>query len=100
MTTLEYELRTAFKTGKVTLGSKSTIKNIKLGKAKVVVIAKNVDPNVKSDIMYYTRLAKIPVIEFNGTSLELGMLLGKPFPVQALAVLDVGESRIMELVGE
>ncbi len=100
MSSLEQELRTAVRTGKVLLGSKSTIKHLKLGKAKLVVIAKNADPNVKEDIRYYAKLSGIPVVEYDGTSIELGTLLGKPFPVQALAVLDAGESRILELVEE
>ena len=100
MATFEQELRTAYKTGKVLLGTKTTIKHLKLGKAKLVVISMNTEPTAKKDIEYYAKLSKIPVYEYNGTSVELGMLLGKPFPVQALAIIDTGDSNILELVEE
>ena len=100
MTSLERELKTAYTTGKVVLGSKSTIKLLKLGKVRLVVVAANADPTIKSDIQRYAQFSNTPILTFNGTSLELGALLGKPFPVQALAVLDPGESHIMELVEE
>ncbi len=97
---LEQELRTAYRTGKLELGTKSTIWNLKLGRAKMVIIASNADPSVKEDISRYARLSGIPVVEFNGTSLELGTVLGKPFPIQALAVLDAGDSNLLEFAEE
>ncbi len=97
---LEQELRTAYRTGKLELGTKSTIRNLKLGRAKMVIIASNADPSVKEDISRYARLSGIPVVEFNGTSLELGTVLGKPFPIQALAVLDAGDSNLLEFAEE
>jgi len=100
MVSLEQELRTAMKTGKLELGTKTTLKHLKFGKVKVVVIAANIDPNIREDIKRYASLSKTPVLTFQGTSLELGSLLGKPFPVQALAVIDQGESHILELVEE
>lgn len=97
---LEQELRTAYRTGKLELGTKSTIRNLKLGRAKMVIIASNADPSVKEDISRYARLSGIPVVEFNGTSIELGTVLGKPFPIQALAVLDAGDSNLLEFAEE
>lgn len=99
MPTLDSELRNVLRTGKALLGAKESIKAIKLGRAKVVVIAGNVDPRVRREIVKLTGLTNVPILEFPGTSVELGTILGKPYPVQAVAVLDVGDSRIMELVG-
>jgi len=97
---LESAVKTAYATGRVVLGTKSTIKSVLLGKAKVVVVASNADPSVKADLARYASLSGIPVVVFSGTSVELGALLGKPFPVQALAVLDPGDSNILELAEE
>ncbi len=97
---LEQELRTAYRTGKLELGTKSTIRNLKLGRAKMVIIASNADPSVKEDINRYASLSGIPVVEFNGTSIELGTVLGKPFPIQALAVLDAGDSNLLDFAEE
>ncbi len=98
MVSFEKELRTAYKTGKLALGSRETVKYTKLGKAKMIIIARNADPILKKDIDYYASFSKIPVYVYEGTSIELGVTIGKPFPVQALAVLDPGESHILDLV--
>ncbi len=98
--TIERELVNALKTGKVVLGSRKTLKLVKTGKAKAVIIAANAPPEIKKDILYYAKLGHIPVYVYPGTSLELGAVCGKPFMVASLAVLDPGSSRIVDLVLE
>ena len=99
-TTLENELKVALRTGKVVIGSNKTIKLVKLGKAKLVVIASNTPPSIKRDIKYYAKLSKIPVYEYEGTNMELGAICGKPFSVAALAIIDPGESNILSIIEE
>ncbi|ACV25075.1 50S ribosomal protein L30e [Methanocaldococcus fervens] len=91
-------IRTAVDTGKVILGSKRTMKFIKHGEGKLVVIAGNIPKDIEEDVKYYAKLSNIPVYQHKITSLELGAVCGKPFPVAALLVLDEGLSNIMELV--
>ncbi len=98
MVDLSRELKVAINTGKVILGSRRTIKSILRGEAKLVIIAANAPPDIKSDIEYYARLAQVNVITFPGSSWDLGAACGKPFKVSALAIVDPGESSIMELV--
>ncbi|MEM4444604.1 MAG: ribosomal L7Ae/L30e/S12e/Gadd45 family protein [Thermofilum sp.] len=45
----------------------------------------------------YASIAKIPVLVFEGSSRELGSVCRKPFMVSALAVLDPGESTILQM---
>ncbi|RLI39491.1 50S ribosomal protein L30e [Candidatus Bathyarchaeota archaeon] len=99
MAELAKAINMAVRTGKVLLGSKSTIKAAKLGKAKLIVVAENCPAHIRADVEYYARLSGIPVVEFKGTSWDLGQVCGKPFMVAALAVRDPGLSKIMELVG-
>ena len=94
------ELQMVLKTGSIAIGTKKTIKLAKLGKTKLIVLAKNAPPEVKKDIMYYAKLAKIPVYEFPGTNMELGAVCGKPFSIAALAIIDPGQSNIIELIKE
>ncbi|WP_461866087.1 50S ribosomal protein L30e [Thermococcus sp.] len=96
---LAFELRKVLETGKIIIGSKRTIELSKTGGAKLIIIAKNAPKDVKDDVTYYSRLSNIPVYEFDGTSVELGTLLGKPFVIAALAVVDPGESNILALAG-
>lgn len=96
---LAFELRKAIETGKVILGSNETIRLAKTGEAKLIIIAKNAPKEVKDDITYYAKLSSIPVYEFEGTSVELGTLLGKPFVIASMAIVEPGESKILSLAG-
>jgi len=99
MVDFAFELRKAEETGKIVMGAKKSIQYAKMGGARLIIVAKNARPEVKEDIEYYAKLSGIPIYEFDGTSVELGTLLGRPHTVSALAVLDPGESRILALVG-
>ena len=94
---LERELRNLIKTGKYYLGTKQTIKALKLGKAKLVVMAENTPPEIRKQVEYYARLSNTPVIVYKGTSVDLGLAIGKPFRVSLIAVIDEGSSRILDL---
>jgi len=93
-------LQFAAKTGQVVLGSKKTKKLVLLGKAKLVVVTANAPPEIKRDLKYYAKLSGIPVYVFPGTNIELGTILGKPFGVASMAIVDPGQSNILELVKE
>ncbi|WP_457751502.1 50S ribosomal protein L30e [Thermococcus sp.] len=99
MVDFAFELRKAEETGKIVMGAKKSIQYAKMGGARLIIVAKNARPDIKEDIEYYAKLSGIPIYEFDGTSVELGTLLGRPHTVSALAVLDPGESRILALVG-
>lgn len=96
---LAFELRKVLETGKVVIGSKRTLELSRSGGAKLIIIAKNAPREVKEDVEYYAKLSNIPVYEFDGTSIDLGTLLGKPFVVASLAIVDPGESNILALAG-
>lgn len=53
------------------MGSKSTMKTLRSGKAKLVLIAGNCPPLRKSELEYYAMLAKVPVHHFNGNNVRL-----------------------------
>ncbi len=97
---LERELRNLVKTGKVYLGVRESMKAVRLGKAKLLIIAENTPPEYRERLKYYAKLSKTPIIVFKGTSVDLGLTIGKPFRVSAIAVIDEGSSRILELVEE
>ena len=85
------------KTGKVWFGANSAIKNVKMGKAKLVVIAENCPINIREGLEYYCKLSKIPMIIYKGTSLDLGAACGKPFMVSALTIREPGDSDILKI---
>jgi large subunit ribosomal protein L30e len=68
--TISSRLALVMKSGKVTLGYKSTIKTLRSGKAKLVLIAANAPPLRKSELEYYAMLAKTPVHHFSGNNVS------------------------------
>ncbi|TPX06871.1 uncharacterized protein E0L32_002367 [Thyridium curvatum] len=88
-------LALVIKSGKVTMGYKSTLKTLRTGKAKLVLIAANTPPLRKSELEYYSMLAKVPVHHFSGANTELGTACGKLFRCSTMAILDAGDSDIL-----
>ncbi|OGI12457.1 hypothetical protein A3K64_04405 [Candidatus Micrarchaeota archaeon RBG_16_36_9] len=81
------DLRNALEEKKVILGSKRTLKYLKLGNVKKVIISSNAPESVKKDVEHYTKLTGIELETFDGTSKQLGIFCGKPFSISALAVV-------------
>ena len=59
------------KSGKVTMGYKSTLKALRSGKAKLVLIASNTGPLRKSELEYYSMLSKTNVHHFSGNNVRI-----------------------------
>ena len=100
MIDMDKAIATAVKTGKVALGSGNAAKSAKLGRARLIVIAVNCPTNTREDIMYYAKMSSIPVVIYKGTSIDLGMICGKPFMVSALTIREPGDSDILKAVKE
>ncbi len=82
-------LRSVLSTGKVVIGGRQTRDAVKNGKAQVVVLSSNCLAETVNEIK------NVPVINFPGTGVDLGVACGKPFSIAALAVLEPGESEIL-----
>ncbi|KAI9503309.1 60S ribosomal protein L30 [Coemansia spiralis] len=89
-------LALVMKSGKSALGYKSTLKALRAGKAKLVLISKNTPPLRKSEIEYYAMLAKTSVHHFGGNNIDLGTACGKLYRVGTLSVIDAGDSDILK----
>ncbi|CAB3386705.1 Hypothetical predicted protein [Cloeon dipterum] len=83
------------KSGKCVLGYKQTLRTLRQGKAKLVIIANNTPPLRKSEIEYYAMLAKTGVHHYTGNNNELGTACGKYFRVCTLSITDPGDSEII-----
>ena len=94
---IERGIRVAVDTGKVILGSNKSIQAIKLGNGELVVMAANAPKNLKEDVEVYSKLSEMPVHIFDGSSVDLGSICGKPFTVSVLVIQEPGDSNILEL---
>merc|ERR1711918_79664 len=88
-------LALVMKSGKFQLGYKKTLETLRMGKAKLVIIANNTPPLRKSEIEFYAMLAKTGVHHYTGNNNELGTACGKYFRVTTLSITDPGDSDII-----
>jgi large subunit ribosomal protein L30e len=92
---IQRSLRTVISTGKVLIGADQTEKSVRKGEAKLVIIASN--SPASDDIRKAASEKSVTVYEYKGMGTQLGPACGKPFAISALAVLDAGESDILNL---
>ena len=90
-------IRLAVESGKVEFGSRRGAIAGAEGKAKLIIIAKNTPKKNMDSINEQLKKSKTPVMEFGGSTMELGSVCGKPFPVSVLSIYDAGNSNILEL---
>merc|ERR1712042_378798 len=88
-------LRLVMKSGKYHLGYRQTIKDLRNGKAKLIILANNIPAIRRSEIEYYAMLAKTRVHHYTGNNIELGTACGKYFRVSVLSITDPGDSDII-----
>lgn len=91
------KLQLVMKSGKASLGYRTTIKALRLNKTKMVIISNNTPALRKSEIEYYAMLAKCGVHHYAGGNSELGTACGKYYRVSVVAVTDPGDSDIYRL---
>merc|ERR1712046_459750 len=90
-------LALVMRSGKVSLGYKQTLKTLRNGKAKLVLISANCPALRKSEIEYYAMLAKTGVHHFAGSNVDLGTACGKYFRCSSMTITDPGDSDIMKV---
>ncbi len=89
------DIRLAVDSGDVALGARQVIRSIESSSAKLVVIASGNKADAINDIKYITGISGIRLEVFTGNSMELGSVCGKPYSVSVLAVIDPGNSNIL-----
>ncbi|EFB12945.1 hypothetical protein PANDA_007248, partial [Ailuropoda melanoleuca] len=93
-------LQLVMKSGKYVLGYKQTLKMIRHGKAKLVMLANNCPALRKSEIEYYAMLAKTGVHHYSGNNIELSTNTTEYARAPTLAIIDPGDSDIIRSIPE
>ncbi|MCX8175723.1 MAG: 50S ribosomal protein L30e [Candidatus Bathyarchaeota archaeon] len=91
-------LQVAVKTGKVTFGYNESLEALRTGKAKLIVVAKNLPVERSEKIFRYAEMLNIPVLKYDGSSIDLGVLCEKPYTVSTMAIREVGDSEILKII--
>jgi large subunit ribosomal protein L30e len=90
----------AVKTGKLGFGSKDAITSTGFARAKMIILARNIREAEREEIQHNAEQSQIPIYVFPGSSLDLGAVCEKPFPVSAIVVREPGDSEVLKLVAE
>lgn len=90
----------AVKTGKVGFGAKDALSSTQSAKAKLIILAKNCRDSDREDLLHSARQSEVPVYVFAGSSLDLGAVCERPYPISALVVREAGDSEVLKLVAE
>ncbi len=85
MSEVEDIVRRVLKSGKYYFGSRKTIKALKKGEAKAVVVSKNCPEKFLQEIKKFN----VPIYVFDGTNMQLGEFCGKPFSIASMAILEM-----------
>lgn len=98
MIDIDKAIASAVKTGKVSFGANSALLNAKTGKAKMIVLAANCPKEVKDSIEYYSKISKVPVLNYKGASMDLANICNKLFIISAISIREPGDSEILKAV--
>jgi large subunit ribosomal protein L30e len=84
MSDVESVIMKALKSGKYYIGSRRTIKALKKGEVRAVVVSKNCPEEILQKIKGFN----VPVLVFDGTNMQLGEFCRKPFSIASMAITE------------
>lgn len=92
---LNSKLSLVMKSGKYVLGYKSSLRSLRSGEAKLIILSNNCPTVRKAEIEYYAVLAKAKVVFYQGNNIALGTACGKYHRCSTLSIIDGGDSDIL-----
>ena len=96
--TLEAYLIKVSKKGKVVYGIKEVLDELKGSKA--VIASKTIDQKIYQKMQRDCKKLSIPLIEYSGSSIELGKAVGRNFRVSAFSIKSTGGYELKEILPE
>jgi large subunit ribosomal protein L30e len=81
------EIREAMKEGRAVIGTKRTLRELKLGRLSKVVISRNCPIESRKELDRLLKLCDASLEIFPGSNFELGTACKKPFPIAMLGVI-------------
>jgi large subunit ribosomal protein L30e len=80
------EIQSALKEDKVVIGYKNSLEFIKTGTPKLIVMASNTPKKDRADVEHDAKISGAKIEIFEGSSKELGVICGRPFPIMLLII--------------
>ncbi len=96
MADLANNIRLAVDSGEVAIGVNEVMHSVKKNAAKMIIVASNNKSEILQDIQHVSKVSNIRLIPFEGNTVELGAVCGKPYSVSVLSIIKEGNSKILE----
>lgn len=80
------DIQSAIKANNVVIGYNESISYIKTNSPKAVIAANNLPVEKRNELEHNAKVSKSKFEMFEGTSRELGVACGKPFPVSIILI--------------
>jgi len=93
---LEKTLKDALKEDKITMGAKQVLNSIK--NSKLIIMSKSVDKEMFAKIESDAKNEKIPLVNFQGTSVALGRLCGLQFRISTISFTSLSDANIKSIL--
>ncbi|MDF2422270.1 MAG: ribosomal L7Ae/L30e/S12e/Gadd45 family protein [Nitrosopumilus sp.] len=93
---LEKSLRDARKEEKLTMGTKQVLNSIK--NSKLIVLSQSLKKEVFEKIESDAKKEKIPLVNFQGTSVALGRLCGLQFRISTISFTSLDDASIKSIL--
>jgi large subunit ribosomal protein L30e len=93
---LEKSLRDARKEDKLTMGAKQVLSSIK--NSKLIVLSQSIKKEMIEQIESDAKKEKIPLVNFQGTSVALGRLCGLQFRISTISFTAIDDASIKSIL--
>jgi len=93
---LEKSLKDARKEDKLTIGSKQVLNSIK--NSELIVLSQSVKKEMIEQIESSAKKEKIPLVNFQGTSVALGRLCGLQFRISKISFTSIDDANIKSIL--
>jgi large subunit ribosomal protein L30e len=93
---LEKSLKDAHKENKLTMGSKQVLNSV--NNSKLIVLSQSVGKEMFEKIESDAKKQKVPLVNFQGTSVALGRLCGLQFRISTISFTSIDEANIKSIL--
>ena len=95
---LEKSLKDALKEDKLTMGTRQVLNSVK--NSKLIVLSQSVTQEMFEKIESDAKKEKIPLVNFQGTSVALGRLCGLQFRISTLSFTSLDDANIKSILND
>ncbi len=81
------EIKKMLKLGNLVIGTKKSVKGLRLGHVEKIMLSSNCPAKIEKDINYYAGLAGAEILKLDYPNDELGVICKKPFSISVLALI-------------